>query len=394
MADSVLQSQLKFSQGFIKSPHHKYDDLVPQPIESKPPGAVRTIRLGSMQAVTSAGGAPDVVFRIPATNTLITDMAFEITLGAPGGGTYVTGVGLALPKHVIIRHADRILHDYEYRDNVQHLFSVVPNERKTRFIEAAGGTTPGAEVVYAPVFAFWTSWKHEPNELSTPFPLCVSMSPLDIVLTIDTVANILAAGGSGGSITSINLLYSTILVTPDEVEKIRQDVSSNGYSRFGLDVQSGGVATIATATATDYELTGMTGSIKEVCMVNRLASDVTTAHNYFINKEITAYVLTLDGQEVDRLTNGINETTIKALMFNQAKNGWDSTNGLLQKINYSRDSDAHSWAGDLNSRFFNKMTLNVTHALGANASFNVFCVFHRIYVFRDGLFERLIQGRG
>jgi hypothetical protein len=391
MTDLILSGQQQFSQKFYMPSVKKgaiEDDLLPQLPTAKPPSAIRKNKLGPVGSAPSAGGST-ITFQLPANGQLIGDMYLQADLGATSTSTYTAFPALNLVTGVKISHGGNTLHEYNYPDYIQYVLATMNTGLKARVQAAAGGAAAGSAVsVYCPIGAFWTSYQHLHSDSPAPLPLNSSTVPLNIEITLNTVANLLTAAATGGSLVAVNLIYYSYVIPSEENARIQAFVKQTEYNQYGIDIQSVNRQTVATATPTDYDLSGLQGSIKQLVLVNRLTTDL-TANNNYLNKGLTAYSLSIDGTQIMFVSGGANEMIMDSLVFNQFKTGADVTMGTADIINFGRERENSAWAGDLNSQIYKKLNLNVTHAAGAGTQFNVAGIMQRYYVFRNGLFERV-----
>jgi hypothetical protein len=392
MTDVVVAAQSEYAQKFympaVKNGQLMHDFL-PEVQQASELGFWRKVYLNPNG--TASAGAVNT-FQIPSRGTLISDMYLEISLGATSGGNYSTLMAWNIVQNILISHGGNTLAQYDYMPFIEYLCTVWNNEIKSQFQTIAGGAASGsATVVYAPVGAYWTNWKHvgHEGEFQTPLPLLASSTPIQVDVQLRSIANILAAGGSGGSLSSMRLIYYEFVIPSGKQQEIISIVkNSPEYRFFGYDWQTISQSTIATGTLTTIDLSAFQGDLKEIIYPLKLASDIDTAHNYFINKVYTNASLKVDGTEI-YLFNQTNEMKIDQLIFNQAGVGTDSTNGLAPVVNFSKRRDSFVWDGSLNSNAYKKFTIDLTHALGANAYVFPLATFYRYLIFRNGLFERV-----
>lgn len=388
MTDIVLKSQLK-SDDIFYLPSFKdgmvMDDFLPSVPKASQPGFWRKVKL--TPTGSPAAGASNIFF-VPPHGTLLSDMYLISSWGAPGGGTYSSFIGAQCIERVVIDFNGETLHDYAYRPVFQHMVTSWNIERVERFLAAAGGATPSAITAAAPIFSFWGSYKHEKNDFIHPLPFSTSNTSMRVEITIDAVADLLAAGGSGGSLSALNLVYYEFIASTSELARIEKVVRNENWRVLGIDYQTLNATTVATATATDIDLTGLQGSIKEICYPVVLASDITTAHNYLITGLSTVLSLLIDGVEIYDVDSS-NEGIIDQQIFNAAKVGNAANINTARCINFSRRKDSHNYDGALNSESFKRLTLNLTHALGANAQVFISAAMYRWYVYRGGRFIRV-----
>lgn len=388
MTDLILKSQLKgddifylpsFKEGKIE------DDFMPVLPLASQPGAWRKVKLTPTGAATANAAN---TFFVPPHGTLLSDMYVISQWGAPGGGTYSSFIGAQAITKVVADFNGEELVNYNYRPVFQHLVTSWPIEYTAKMLAAAGGATPGAVTAAAPIIVPWGSYKHEKNDFNLPLPFSASNTSLRVEITLDSVANMLAAGGSGGSLSALTLVYYEFICSSEELQRIESAVKSEDWKMLAIDYQTLNPTTVATATATDIDLTGLSGSIKEICFPNVLASDIATAHNYFITGLSTVVNLQVDGIQVYEYSSS-NEGIMDQLLFNGAKVGDAATIGTARCINFSRRKDSHNYDGGLNSESYKRLTLSLTHALGANTSVFISAAMYRWYVYRGGRFVRI-----
>ncbi len=392
MTDIVLSGQQIYDQKFYLPSVEKgnvIDDFLPQVPFASVPGVWRKNRQGPIG--TSAAGSV-MTYQIPARNTLIGDMFLEVSLGSCTGN-YCTFPGISLPTNVRISHGSNELHNYLYRPVMNKVFGDLPNELKSRYQTIAGGASgTAAQICYAPIPTFWTSFKHGENDFSTPFPLGAASTYLQLDVTLDTIANILASGGSGGSLVATNIVYWEFIPDPKEANKVFEYVKSGSWERFGYDYQSVNATTIATGTSspTTVDLSGMQGSIKEIDYYCVTSTNNDTNHSYYTQQAMVYADLQIDSISIYNSVQGsVNELILDQLIFNSAKVGADATYGEIYQINFGRRHDSHSWDGSLNSSIFKKLSLLVEQGSGGNAYCNVVATMTRYYKWADGLFFRV-----
>ena len=383
--DIILNGQQLYSQKFYVEAAKKgefFKDYIPGPLPASEVGAWRKNFLGPTGSVASAGGS-QAIFQLPSRGTLLSDMYFEITLGAVTG-SYCPLVAWNSVTNVLIDTSGEQLHNYNLSgpSGVMNYFQTLwLNETKLRYQTAAGGATPGAGTYYVPIPAFWTNFKHAGHEgmdhFQTPLPnLVLGAAPLNVTLTLNTVANMLASGGSGGSITSCRLIYYEFVIDPKNARAIVDYVNSPNYLAFGFDWQSVSNTTVATGTSTLVDMSTLQGALKEIIVSTVLVSDNDTNHNVFNQQNLTACSLQVDGVEIYKFSV-LNENLMDQLIFNQSRIGVDPTYGSPLVINFSKRRDDAAWDGDLNSDIYKKFIIYVTHAAGANCYVGVLGTFYR-----------------
>lgn len=394
MTDILLSGQQIYDQKFYLPSVLKgnvIDDFKPQVPVASIPGVWRKCRVGP---IGSSGANSINTYQVQARNTLIGDMFLEVSLAATGGGNYCTFPCISLPTNVRISHGSNELHNYLYRPTMNKLFGDLPNELKTRYQQIGGGSGSGSAVIgYAPLPTFWTSFRHSANDFPTPLPLGASSTNLQIEVTLDSIANILASGGSGGSLTSATLVYWEFIPDGKEANNVFENVKTpKAWQRFGYDYQTVSATTVATGTSspTTIDLSGLQGSIKELDYYGVTSTNNDTNHSYFTQQALVYADLQVDSISIYSSVQGTsNELILDQLIFNSAKVGSDSTYGECYQLNFGRRHDSHAWDGSLNSSIFKKLSLLVEQSSGGNVYANVVATMTRYYVFENGLFSRI-----
>lgn len=392
MAEIELAGQLQYSSRFYQ-PAAKIgnvaDDFFAESPKASLPGVVIKRRVG---VVGSAAVNTINQFQIPARN-LVGDVWLEISLGATGSGNYCDIPCAALITNVKVSHSSNVLHNYNYRPIYSALQSLQYSEVKDLYATIGGGTGSGAAVVgYAPIPCGWTSFRHDRNDFPPPLPLGASDAYLSFEITLDTIANILASGATGGSLVNATLIYYEIIPTPDEMARIKKLVQSGQWNMLCYDFQTNGAnSTVATGTSspTAIDITGMQGDIVSLFLPAVTSTNWDTNHNYFRMSNSIVYIdLWIDSTPIYQSVQGTNnELLLDVLSYNGQKVGRNSTYSECQMICFARRPDSDSvWCASLNTQIFKKFTLNVEQSSGGNLYINP-TIFRNVYfTFSQGLF--------
>lgn len=383
MTDVVLRAQFDYDKKFTEfAKNGTVDHFMPNKPMSAIPGFWRKRKVAP---VGSAAAGSINTYQIPASG-LLGDVFIEIILGATSGGNYAAYVGIQLMQQIRILHGSNELHNYEYSAvaNLQH--ARMKDEVVNRILTAAGGSASGsARTVYAPIYGLACSWVHPDNEFPAPFPLNLSKESLTIEVTLRSIANVLASGGSGGSLTNAKLVYYEYIV-PD-AERLRISKDLNNIKFYLPDWQTLSKSTVATATLTTIDLSGIQGSIRSLGLPLVSVANQDTNHNYILNSPIDSMELKIDGTSI-YVTEYVNESIIEETIAIKRRTGSNSTNGKCQEISFCRIHDFEQYSGSLNSQAFNKLELDVTHSVGANSYFKPVAELQVLMQFKDGLFIR------
>lgn len=391
MADLILQAQRTKSVNFIWGAKEKENDFIPMTHKSLPPRAYRDMLwLSPTSSVQSTGGG-QLQYMCPNNNGLLKDTCVAITFANTTSGTYVSTPAFNVINLIDCSHSANQLNNYVHQDYLQVLLSESSYDEKQLIIQAAGGSSPSGTpgTVIVPLGAFWTEWDHDPRDTHTVgLPLFDTGKNLIYTLNINALNTMLTSGATGGGITNIQLGLRFMAIEQSQVDLIKQDIASKNFRVFSFDIQSLPLMTVPTATDTQYLANALQGSISKLFYVLRLASDI-TANNLLINKLPTSGHLDINGTRIWTLTYGANEIYITKMFGGNSKTTGDSNLGFAPCISFSSLPDQDFWCGDLNAFAFNDITMNITHALGSNATFNVVGLMNRYYQYADGAFIRI-----
>lgn len=388
MADLILSSQIDNDNKFYTpGPDSKIlNDFQPKPVNVSPQSGWRKRKIQPIGTPATAGG-DSLIFQLPPTGFL-GDCFLEIGLAATGGGNWAANVGLAYPNRVRMLHSGQELVNYEYSAVSQVKFSRMRQEAVNRVYTASGGAAAGtARRVYAPLWLPGSSLGHRDDEFTTPFPMFLSGEAIQLEIDTRTVANILASGGSGGSISSVKLVYFEWIVS--DLEKQRIKSQSNEWKLFIEDYVTLNQTSVATATLTTIDLTGFKNSLKSVALAMVSVANADTNHNYVLNSNYDSVELLADGQRL-YFSEYTNENIIEELCVNKGKTGTDSVLGKCQEIAFSKYVDMDQYSGSLHSNICKKLEISLTHTVGANAYIKPVACRNAYIVVKEGSFKRIL----
>lgn len=409
-SSSVIPNQRQRTALFSKfAGLGSFDQFRPHPFNKWLPGVWVKRVLAPSSAFTAGGGKVSRFNISPELCPFIGDISFETTLGAAGSGTYSSYPGINSVTDVLIKSgANNISDTYKYRQAMAHILSIAPLDVIDLILAAAGGSLPSAATVcYGPLPLPWSSFKHSDTDEMYAFPLCCTQSGLQIELTAETLANLYASGGSSGSFTNLQLVYWEYVADTQTVQMVQKQLSeldSNGNikslgSKFvykGVDYKSPvDKSSVTTATSTAIDMTGqMPGDCFMIIVSLFLASDWTTAHNYYLEKtaaNISALTLTV-GQDSLYSADSSNEIANDQLAGNACRNGTHATLGRPIKLVFGGSCDPHDWTGSVPLTSKTTFKLQLTHDLGADGYVNVTGVNNAIYRIQNGAFVRDVGG--
>lgn len=361
--------------------------FLPQPMSgSAAPIAWDRMELSSNQ--TAAMGQT-IVFDLP-TAGMIGEMYLETTLAAPtSSGNYTQYVGLCIPERIEILNGSKVLHDYDYVTAMRMCMSELPDNQVATILRAAGGTGLNAGTVCSPIPTFWSRLLHHGNR-SRPLLAAKLNGKLQVRVTMRAAADILDASASATDFTSAQLVYFEMSTDDSTFESMVNEP----YVYKSVDIETNILNVVATATATDIDLSGERHDVVSLTAFLTLVSNYTTAHDYLVNLAPTAVKLTLDGRSVCDYSGALQIDFDSAFVLGE-KNmhaGLDSVQPF--RANWALAAEGAEGGnqhqiGSLPLQAVNKTVLTITHAAGANAYCDVAFKVHRTYsINARGLIER------
>lgn len=397
MADILINSSLTYDRKFFlpSVQADNVDDPFVSTIPCAEPASMwRKNRIQPISPASSSGGCT-VTFQIP-NNVILGDIILETQLGSSSGSGYAGVPCSQIFTNVKIINSGNELMNFPYRQVHEYITSTMPNELRSLWQTLEGGTSSSTSAVtgYAICPTFWGSFKHSQNDWNAnTLPLLASNSYLQIELQVDSIANILASGGSGGSITAINMIYYSWITTQEENQRIIKTVKDGQWNYFGLDYQPFPQVTVASTSSatTQVNLSGLQGSCVELSYYSCSATDIDTNHEYTKKQNSLIYVdLQVDGNSIySSVTGGTNERQLENVIWNASKWGSQTTYGLCSQINFTRRKDAHCYNGGLNSNCFKTLNLFVEQTSGSNQYVFVTAILQRYYIFDGNSFVRV-----
>lgn len=388
MADLILSSQLDYDSKFWTPSEGSQilNDFQPKPVNISPQDGWRKRKIAPVGTVTSSGGAT-ATFQIPPTGFL-GDCYLEFVMAATSGGNYAANFGLALPQQIRFTHGGQDIVNHEYSAVLQVIFSRLNAEKVARFYNAAGGAASGtARTVYAPLVLPGSSWFHKENTFPCPLPMFLTTESLQLDVDLRTVANVLASGGSGGSITSVKLVYYEYIVS--DLEKKRIQAQADSWKLFVADFSTISQTSVATATTTTIDLSGLKNSLKSIGLPMVSVANQDTNHNYVLNSNFNSCELRADGTSLYK-TEYVNEGIMDEMISGKGKMGSDSVLGKAQEITFAKYLHMDQYSGSLHSNVFKKLEIDITHTVGANAYIKPVAERNAYIVVKDGAFRRIL----
>lgn len=388
MADLILSSQVDNDQKFWtpSSDSKVLNDFQPKPVNISPQSGFRKRKISPLGSPSSSGG-DTAIFSIPPTGFL-GDAYLEFVMAATSSGNYAANFGLSLPNRVRLLHGGQEIVNYEYSSVTQLCFSRIKGEEVARYYTGAGGAASGtARTVYAPLALPGGSWFHRKNEFTTPLPLFLTSEALSLEVDLRTVATVIASGASGGSITSVKLVYYEWIVS--DLEKQRIKAQADSWKYFISDFTTLSQTSIATATLTTVDLTGFKNSIKSIGLPMVSVANQDTNHNFVLNSNFNSCELRCDGVRL-YFTEYVNEGILDEMTVAKGKTGTDSVLGKAQEIPFAKYLDMDQYSGALHSNVFKKLEIDITHTVGANAYLKPVAERNAQLIVQNGAFRRIL----
>jgi hypothetical protein len=386
MADLILSSQTENDSKFLMPTSAKdvLNPFQPKDLKIAPASGYRKRKIQPIGTPATAGG-DTLIFQIPPTG-MLTDCFLEIGIAVTGGGNWSANVGLNYPSRVRLLHGGQELHNYEYSAVTQVKLGRMPIEQSARVYTAAGGAAAAtARRVYAPLWLPGSSFGHKEGDVPTPLPLFMSTESLQLEVDTRTVANILASGGSGGSITSVKLVYFEWIVQDEE----KQRVKGQPWKAYVEDYVTLSQTSVATATLTTIDLSGLKNSLKSIGLPCVSVANADTNHNYVLNSNFDSSELLADGQRL-YFSEYASETILEELIVNKSKTGADAVLGKAQEIAFNKFFSQDIYSGSFHSNICKKLEFAFTHSVGANIYIKPVAVRNAYIVFSENSFKRIL----
>jgi len=334
---------------------------------------------------TAAFGS-EVIYKFP-TSGYVHHVVIKNYLAQTTTEKYCPITGAGMIESIKLECDGNTIMDYKYAPVFQYYLSKLNSEeaRDKCLLAAGNGQDSTAAAIYTCV----------PIPMFFDPIMCPGISPLnlskfkkapELKITYRTLANSIVATSTGGSITSSKMLLYMSESTPTQ----KRSHNEQDYWYNSIDFYTNEGNTVATATATNIDVSGMSGQIKKQLVIARLSSDV-TANTYFSNKEIGALKLDLDGH-IEDIFKQKEEGEIDYIIYNQGR-GYQSTLGypyVIPNVHFVDKNYATNNLSGLHSAKINKHQINVTHALGANGDVSVLGIRSAIYKHMEGTMERFI----
>ena len=386
MGDIIIQSQQDFDAKYLTPTNAKeiVDFFSPKDLKIAAPSGFKKRKIQPIGSPSSSGG-DTLVFQV-ANSGMLSDAFLEIGIAATSGGNYAANVGLGYPSRVRLLHSGQELCNYEYSAVTQVKLGRMPVEQSARIYTAAGGAAAAtAKRVYCPLWLPGGSIGHSRGDQTTPLPLFMSSEALQLEIDVRTVANLLASGGSGSSITSVKLVYYELNVSDEEKQRIK----SQPWKMYYEDMVTLSQTSIATSTLTTLDISGFKNSIKSLAFPCVTVANQDTNHTYVLNTNYDSAELLADGIRL-WYSEYANETIFEELLLNRSKTGSDAVLGKCQEISFNKIFSQDVYSGALNTSPIKKLEFAVTQSQGANIYVKPTAVRNCFIVYQDNGFKRIL----
>lgn len=386
MSSTVLTNQSRDAQPFLSAPI-KIDPLTAQAPSSVPsPSTIkRWIRQNTTNTSFSFSSSTFVECYLNPSDSHVSDVQLQFSLGALSSGNYCAYPGITLPTRIVLLSGSEVLHDYSYRQVIKAVLAIMSDEERNTVLAAAGGTAFASGNCNAIIPLFFSRWLAPFTQHMPPFPVHKLEQALKLRVYLDTAANVAASGATAGSPT----ISGNFIITTNDAETY--DESGNFvYQSYDMETQVGQV--VATATATDVNCDGFTGQIAALAVTNQLASDLSTAHNYLKSVPIDILKLQIDSDktywesdeastsQLDQIINKISRGAVSA-----------STVSLLPYwIPICVMWNPRAFTGAISMRNVGMLRVNVTHSQGANTQCDIVAFKNAYYKIENQKVKRYL----
>lgn len=341
----------------------------------------------------SAEGTPTlgetVDFKFP-TSGYVHHIAIKVNYGTTVTADVSAYIGMSAIEEVEFRSDNETLMKYKYHPVILYYLSKLENEEALdKILLASGGSAPDTTaaavdtIVPIPLFFDSTMIKGV-----APLNLSKFKKQPHLSVTFKAAANVILSGGSGADIVNAQM----VLYMSETASVLKNLHNKDDYFYKSIDFYTNTGNTVATATDTDLDISGLKGQIKRVMLSLRLSSDVASTANVFFALKQFDYIKTnFDGHE-DWVFRTTQESEFDYIMYNHGK-GFSSTLGYPVFIPYSFHPEANyalNNVGGIHSSKVNKHILTLNHSLGANGSVDVLGIRSAIFKYDNGTMIRLL----
>jgi hypothetical protein len=296
MADRIKNSQQRHTLNrFINSGDRK-DVLFPKQHASIPAALGAEWKFIGPNSVATLGS--QTVFDLPKTG-YIQELFLEFNFNAPAAGNYTTYPALSCVDRIsLLAQSGNELHDYDYVTVMQTIFANMNVGPKNTILQASGGTSFNSGRCVAPVPTWFSQLGYANNDLNPnePLPAHLLNGKMRLEVNLKSLADVLDAGASGGSLASMRLWYLHYQV--DDNLRNEHFQKRGSYNAKAVDWQTNINNAVTASTSTNFDISGFHGSLHTVYVMNKSTANKTTANDYYLLSDINDSRLLADGDQL------------------------------------------------------------------------------------------------
>lgn len=376
MTTNILNSQ-KDSTGFLNA-RVQHNPFTPAPPASI--GKEAAMKHYYRQASKSApfGFGETVEVDLPL-NSHIADISVQLVLPALTSGNYCSYPALAaIARYELVSGSQTIIPSVSYPEVMKYLIAKRNTKEASAILAAAGGTGFTSGTVVAPIPLFFSKLLAKDGQRMPYFPTHKLENALTLKITMRSAADIAAAGATVGSpaLTGKFKIWCAETAGNDSLD------NWDTYQSLEFEAKTGTVAATGT-TETEVTLDGFIGNINCLSVSNVLASDLSTAHSYFLNQQLDTIRLKVEDNDYF-YEAGVQRSADYDSFVLGHNNGNDATLANPYIIPIGIMDDPRVFSGALNMEKHPQLRLFVTHSEGANCQVQVLAVKNVYYKIVNG----------
>lgn len=340
MSTSVLDSLRTSKLGFLDNAAKTVNTLNTRPYASTGPIGVERITETFTQGLRWGGQAK---FDIQTGSGYCSTPLIGYEVPAPAIGTYNPNGCLNFDVTEEWTHKGLAFQSVNPEAVFNTALRTMDSGRANKIYAAATGKEDGptgTRILWRPACCFWSNlynYSQEQNITAPPLDLYKLDSDIKLTLTLKSATEVLAsASTTGGNPTAIYLTYLRYIVPEKQINNNPAD-----FRYKCIDFQSETVPTsFVSGVEKPYTFVNFNGSIRRVCLLNRLVSDLDTEHEYFDNQDFSKVDLEINSLKYYSYTNdaGNGFPTLQILMWEDTVNngeGFTDNAGNNKNISYN-----------------------------------------------------------
>lgn len=208
-----------------------------------------------------------VQFSIPKSS-YIGDLAIEFNFAAPSSGNYTTYVAMSAIERVQLLSQDgNEQHAYNYDNVMSHLLSTMSQSEADTILQHAGGTAHNAGRCAAPIPTFFGTMANGGKSV-VPLPVHLLSGNLELEVFLRSGANILDAGASVASLTSMRLWY--LHYNAADVQRSMHKASITDFVWKSVDWQTLTNQAVTASTPVSIDISGFHGQCQSLTVPRAL----------------------------------------------------------------------------------------------------------------------------